>query len=119
MLEAYLRRMGEIRSTGGATSETSFYGALENLLNEVGNTLKPRVIANGQIRDQGAGHPDFGLYGQSQCRAAEPSSGAGAVPERGVVEVKGPRREDLVHRGDDTGIAMLGALRPGAREGEA
>ena len=33
ILEAYLTRMAEIRSSGGATTETSFYGPLENLLN--------------------------------------------------------------------------------------
>jgi hypothetical protein len=73
IVEAYLRRMAEIRSTGGATSETSFYGALEALLNTVGTGLKPRVIANGQLRNQGAGHPDFGLYTQTQCRSGRPS----------------------------------------------
>ncbi len=88
-VEAYLRRMTEIRSTGGATSETSYYGALENLLNEIGKSLRPRVIANGQIRNQGAGHPDFGLYTQAQCRGDEPAQGQGVAPERGVVEVKG------------------------------
>ncbi|WP_414472783.1 hypothetical protein [Microvirga sp. M2] len=81
--------MVEIRSTGGATSETSYYSALENLLNAVGKTLKPRVIANGQIKNQGAGHPDFGLYTHVQCRGGEPIQGQGANPERGVVEVKG------------------------------
>lgn len=89
IVEAYLQRMAEIRSTGGATSETSFYGALETLLNAIGRSLKPRVIANGQLRSQGAGHPDFGLYTQTQCRSGAPMPGQGEVPERGVVEVKG------------------------------
>ena len=31
IVEAYLGRMAEIRATGGATNETSFYGALEEL----------------------------------------------------------------------------------------
>lgn len=89
ILEAYLARMAEIRATGAATSETSYYSALENLLNVVGRQLRPRVIANGQIRNQGAGHPDFGLYSQAQLRGGEPVGGVGAIPERGVVEVKG------------------------------
>jgi hypothetical protein len=72
IVEAYLRRMAEIRSTGAATSETSYYGALENLMNAVGRQLKPRVIANGEIRNQGAGQPDFGLYTQAQIRGGEP-----------------------------------------------
>lgn len=85
--------MAEIRATGAATNETSYYSALEILLNGVGRQLRPRVIANGQIRNQGAGHPDFGLYSQSQCRGGEPAPGAGALPERGVVEVKGLTEE--------------------------
>lgn len=93
LLDAYLLRMAEIRATGAATNETSYYSALESLLNGVGQQLRPRVIANGQIRNQGAGHPDFGLYGQAQVRGGEPAPGAGASPERGVVEVKGLSEE--------------------------
>jgi hypothetical protein len=85
----YLERMVQIRGTGGATSETSYYSALENLLNEIGGTFKPAVICNGQLRNQGAGHPDFGLYSQNQCSKGEPKPGQGEKPERGVVEVKG------------------------------
>ncbi|MER8690024.1 type ISP restriction/modification enzyme [Mesorhizobium sp. M1136] len=93
LLDAYLTRMRQIRATGAATNETSYYSALENLLNGVGRQLRPRVIANGQIRNQGAGHPDFGLYSQAQCRGGEPAPGTGATPERGVVEVKGLAEE--------------------------
>ena len=80
--------MAEIRSTGGATNETSYYSALENLLNELGGRLKPNVICNGQLRNQGAGHPDFGLYARKQCSKGVPKPGQGEVPERGVIEVK-------------------------------
>lgn len=38
--------MAEIRATEAATSETPYYGALETLLNAVGRTLRPRLIAN-------------------------------------------------------------------------
>lgn len=88
-VRTYLKRMAEIRSTGGATRETSYYSALENLLNEIGRTLKPAVVCNGQLRNQGAGHPDFGLYSRNQCAKGEPKPGQGEIPERGVVEVKG------------------------------
>lgn len=81
--------MDEIRSTGGATNETSYYSALETLLNAIGQELRLRVIANGQLRNQGAGHPDFGLYTQNQCRSGKPMVGQSELPERGVVEVKG------------------------------
>ncbi len=85
---SYFQRMAQIRSTGGATSETSYYSALENLLNELGETLDPHVICNGQLRNQGAGHPDFGLYSKRQCSKGAPKSGQGEIPERGVIEVK-------------------------------
>ena len=85
----YLRRMAEIHGTGGATAETSYYGALENLLNAIGQTLRPRVVCNGQLRDLGAGHPDFGLYAQSQLRGERLKNDQLNKPERGVVEVKG------------------------------
>ena len=88
IIRDYLERMVQIRSTGGATSETSYYSAFENLLNEIGKTLKPAVVCNGQLRNQGAGHPDFGLYNKNQCAKGEPKQGQGEVPERGVIEVK-------------------------------
>jgi hypothetical protein len=85
----YLDRLTEIRSTGGATNETSYYAALERLLNDVGVGLRPQVICNGQLRNQGAGHPDFGLYSRIQCSRGRPREGQGQIPERGVIEVKG------------------------------
>ena len=62
IVRTYLSRLAEIRSTGGATNETSYYSAMEALLNEVGRLLDPHEVCNGQLRNQGAGHPDFGLY---------------------------------------------------------
>jgi hypothetical protein len=41
--------MADIHGTGGATKETSYYSALENLLNRFGADLKPRVVCNGQL----------------------------------------------------------------------
>jgi hypothetical protein len=87
VVREYLSRMAEIRGTGGATKETSYYSALENLLNQFGKTLKPQVICNGQLHDQGADNPDFGLYTRSQIQGGEPLKGQ--LPERGVIEVKG------------------------------
>lgn len=89
IIREYLERMVQIRSTGGATSETSYYSAIENLLNEIGRTLRPAVICNSQLRNQGAGHPDFGLYCNSQCAKGEPKPSQSQIPERGVIEVKG------------------------------
>jgi hypothetical protein len=86
-IREYLCRMADIRGTGGATKETSYYSALENLLNQFGKTLKPQVVCNGQLRNQGADNPDFGLYTKSQIQGGEPRKGQ--IPERGVIEVKG------------------------------
>ena len=85
-VETYLADLGRIRVSGGATGERSSYGPLANLLNAVGATLKPKVFCVGELADQGAGHPDFGLYAAKQVQRGRPREGQ--VPERGVVEVK-------------------------------
>jgi len=81
--------MHEVRSTGAGVKEESYYGALETLLNAVGTALKPRVRCIGQLANQGAGEPDFGLFTQEQFQkgAAEPLPGQ--KPARGVIEGKG------------------------------
>ena len=42
-LETYLSELRDIRSSGAAVKETSYYGPLANLFNEIGKTLKPRM----------------------------------------------------------------------------
>lgn len=89
-VEAYLTQLREIYSTGGGTGEESYYGALETLLNEVGKGLKPRVRCISQLKNVGAGEPDFGLFTSSQFqRAKDERPLEGALPERGVIEAKG------------------------------
>jgi hypothetical protein len=89
-VETYLKNLADIRSTGGARPETSYYGALESLLNEVGGELKPKVRCVPQLEDTGAGSPDFGLYTANQFqRAKDEEPLPGVLPERGVIEVKG------------------------------
>ena len=85
-VEAYFADLGRVRASGGATSERSSYGPLANLLNAVGAALKPKVFCVGELADQGAGHPDFGLYAAKQVQRNRPREGQ--IPERGVVEVK-------------------------------
>ncbi len=85
-VEAYFADLGRVRASGGATGERSSYGPLANLLNAVGTTLKPKVFCVGELADQGAGHPDFGLYAAKQVQKGRPREGQ--TPERGVVEVK-------------------------------
>ena len=85
-VEAYFADLRRVRASGGATGERSSYGPLANLLNAVGATLKPKVFCVGELADQGAGHPDFGLYAAKQVQKGRPREGQ--APERGVIEVK-------------------------------
>lgn len=62
------------------------YGPLANLLTAVGATLRPKVFCVQELADQGAGHPDFGLYTAGQVQKSMPRKAQ--APERGVVEVK-------------------------------
>ena len=85
-IEAYFTELRLVRGSGGATDERSLYVPLANLLNAVGGALKPKVFCVQELADQGAGHPDFGLYTTQQVQKGKPKSGQ--KPERGVVEVK-------------------------------
>ena len=82
----YLTDLARVRASGGATGELSNYGPLGKLLDAVGAALKPKVFCVGELADQGAGHPDFGLYAAKQVQKGRPREGQ--TPERGVVEVK-------------------------------
>ena len=82
----YLGDLRRLRASGGATGELSTYPALSNLLNAIGATLRPKVYCVVELADQGAGHPDIGLYAASQVQRGTPRQGQ--TPECGVVEVK-------------------------------
>ena len=85
-VEEYLAELRRIRATGAGTGELSYYPPLNNLLNAVGGALRPRVHCVSQLAQQGAGHPDFGLYAARQVSKGQPKQGQ--MPEGGVVEVK-------------------------------
>ena len=85
-IETYFADLNQVRASGGATEERSYYPALARLLNAVGATLKPPVYSIVELADHGAGHPDIGLYSASQAQHS--ASLKGQLPERGVVEVK-------------------------------
>ena len=97
-VETYFTDLGRVRASGGATGERSSYGSLANLLNAVGASLTPPVFCVGELADQGAGHPDFGLYAAKQVQRGRPREGQ--TPERGVVEVKAV--------GDDAWLTVAG-----------
>ena len=88
IVEEFFSALRLAKSTGAATPELSTYPALANLLNAVGATLRPKVFCLSQMADQGAGHPDMGLYAANQVQKGKPRKGQS--PERGVIEVKGP-----------------------------
>ncbi len=88
-LDDYCRR----KSTGALTPETSLYQPLEELLTAVGNGLKPRVRCLMNVKNQGAGMPDGGLFTPDQFDKEAVEAPPGQKPARGVVECKKPKDE--------------------------
>ena len=74
-VEDYLADLRRVRASGGSTGELSTYPALSGLFNAVGSTLRPKVFCVQELADQGAGHPDFGLYAASQVQRGRPRQG--------------------------------------------
>ncbi len=89
-IRRYTERMRDIRA-GNPVDETAYYGALEDLLNAVGTELKPKVLANFGLKQEGHGLPDFGLYTAEQIKRGKKSADSAhrEKPERGAGEVKG------------------------------
>jgi len=91
VLRTFLQGIEAIHTTGEAVEETSYYGQLEKLLNDVGAGLSPTVTCVLTTKNRGAGIPDGGLF---LTREAVKQAGDAALlaraPERGVMEVKGP-----------------------------
>ena len=89
-VESYLTHLAQIHSTGAGVPETSYYAALENLLNEIGKNLKPTVRCVSQLKNKGAGSPDFGLFTAPQLQRLKAGQDplTHIPPERGVIEVK-------------------------------
>lgn len=93
-LGTYLGGLRAIRSTGEAVEETSYYGQLEGMLNEVGKGLAPAVKCVLNTKNRGAGVPDGGLFVARQAVAsAKDSALLARAPERGVMEVKGSAQD--------------------------
>lgn len=93
-LENYLQDLLAAR-VAGAVPETSGYGALANLLNDVGDSLKPKVRCILNPKNRGSGIPDGGLYTPDQFdRKTDGILLTGQLPSRGVIEVK-PTNADV------------------------
>ena len=96
-LEIYLRELRDIRSSGAAVKETSYYPALSNLFNEVGKRLKPRVRCIINLANRGAGIPDGGFFTPDQFqKPSEAEPLPGQLPARGVIEVKSAKDDAWV-----------------------
>ena len=94
LLEQYLSQFRDICATGAGGPETSYYPALANLFNAVGKTLKPPVRCVMNLKQQGAGMPDGGLFTADQFeRKADIRPGIGQLPARGAIEAKPPNKE--------------------------
>ena len=90
-VETYLGEVQRTHFLGEGVDETSFYPALQRLLNDVGQDLRPRVRCVINIRNRGAGIPDGGLFTADQFRDhAEDDSALDSLPSRGAIEVKPP-----------------------------
>jgi hypothetical protein len=74
-VEDYFSDLRRVRASGGATGERSYYPALTNLLNAVGGALRPKVFCVSEMAQQGAGHPDLGLYGARQAQKGKRRGG--------------------------------------------
>jgi hypothetical protein len=92
-LERFLHELRDVRSTGAAVKETSYYPPLANLLNAVGRTLKPRVRCVINLKNVGAGMPDGGLFTPEQFQKGADGPLTGQPPSRGAIECK-PARDD-------------------------
>src|SRR4030042_3232517 len=91
--------MGEIWRSGANVAESSFYPALERLLNDVGKNLSPKVRCIINLANRGAGLPDGVLFSAEQFRRKTRDADAKdnpflvQNPSRGVVEAKPPAED--------------------------
>jgi hypothetical protein len=94
IVEQYIDAMRTAHSFGSHTAEISFYTPLANVLNAVGENLKPRVVFVAHPGSRGAGLPDGGLFPVAKKSQVAPLPNQ--RPERGAVEIK-PPGESLAH----------------------
>ena len=90
LLASFLSAVKSVHSTGGGTKETSYYTAINNLLDGTGHLLSPKVRCVMQLKNLGAGNPDGGLFTADQFDRKTGSAKDLGQPSRGVIEVKAP-----------------------------
>jgi hypothetical protein len=89
-LAEFLAAVHGVHISGAGTKETSYYTALDNLLDAIGETLKPKVRCVMQLKSLGAGNPDGGLFTADQFDRKTGAPKNVAAPARGVLEIKAP-----------------------------
>lgn len=102
VLEKYLHELNEIRASGEATDETSYYPPLCALLDDIGHGLKPQVRCILTLKNRGAGIPDGGLFSKDQfqkLKGGQPIPGQ--KPARGAIEVKSTKDDAWVTANSD------------------
>ncbi len=88
-VERYLQAPRIAHGTHAHSPETSFYNAIANLFNAVGESLTPRVLyLQHPSTNASRKLPDGGFYALQGRRQTDPIPGQ--RPERGVVEIKPP-----------------------------
>jgi N-6 DNA Methylase len=85
VFENYLNALATYR--GATVPETSYYSALQTLLNHIGASLRPGVQSVIHPKNIGAGIPDLGLFDENQPPDQKPA--------RGIIEAK-PVSDDLM-----------------------
>ena len=90
LLAVFLGAVHGVHVCGAGTKETSYYTALDNLLDGIGQTLKPKVRCLMQLKSLGAGNPDGALFTAEQFDRETGAPKNVAAPARGVLEVKAP-----------------------------
>ncbi|MDE2786644.1 MAG: hypothetical protein OXL37_08275 [Chloroflexota bacterium] len=86
VVEAYFTDPRLMHGSGSAIDERLLYVLLANLLNAVGGALRPKVFCVQDLANQGAGHPDFGLYTIRQAQKGKVKMVQ--KPELGAIEVR-------------------------------
>jgi hypothetical protein len=104
-LEDYLRELRDLRRSGSAVPETTYYPALAALFDAVGATLKPRVRCIVNPSHGVVGIPDVGLFTPDQFQKASAEEPLpGTKPSRGVVEAK-PTSNDVFLTADGAQVS--------------
>lgn len=108
-LEKYIRELRECRRLG---HETSFYGKLETLINEIGKELSPKVKCIINPKNVNSNFPDGGFFTENQIRNLNIDISTlgwgGPTPERGVLEAKTFDKDVKVMAGSEQVSNYLG-----------